>query len=374
MIFSHDLAIPQSLYIHYPLCRHHCSYCDFNVRSVSQIASKEDFDQNWLDSLKRHLSNWRSGGSLKTLYFGGGTPSLISERVLASLIEELQLFFKWDDQIEVSLEANPEDITEEKLKFLKELGINRLSLGVQSFSGQELRRLERLATLENLEDHLSLVAKHFQNFSFDLMFGIPEQSRESLELSLDRIFSFSPPHVSIYLLTIAEDHKWRRSQKMNSLLANEDQCVAMYEWICERMQREGYRHYEVSNFAKEGFESRHNKNYWNPEKSYLALGPGAHGYCCGAEKIRYENCHSLSEWMKSETGIQGIEILNAEQQKLEEAYLRLRTRMPLSEEGLDPKAVKNFIEAGLVEKYAQDIRVSERSWILLDGIASKLLS
>lgn len=338
------------------------------------MESKEDFDRNWLESLKRHLSNWRSGGLLKTLYFGGGTPSLISHSVFTNLMKELQDFFKWDDQIEVSLEANPEDITEDKLKFFKDLGINRLSLGVQSFSSLELRRLERLATLESLEANLSLISKYFKNFSFDLMFGIPEQSLKSLELSLQRIVYFSPPHISIYLLTIAEDHKWRRSQKMNSLLANEDQCVAMYELVCEIMQREGYRHYEVSNFAKEGFESRHNKNYWNPEKSYLALGPGAHGYCCGAEKIRYENCHSLSEWIKSETGIQSIEILDTEQQRLEEAYLRLRTRMPFSAKGLDPKVLKDFVEAGLVEKYAQDIKVSERSWILLDGIASKLLS
>lgn len=338
------------------------------------MESKEDFDRNWLDSLKRHLSNWRSRGRLKTLYFGGGTPSLISQSVFTNLMKELQDFFKWDEQIELSLEANPEDITEEKLKFFKDLGINRLSLGVQSFSSQELRRLERLATLESLEANLSLISKYFKNFSFDLMFGIPEQSRDSLEFSLQRIFSFSPPHISIYLLTIAEDHKWRRSQKMNSLLANEDLCVAMYEWVCESMQRAGYRHYEVSNFAKEGFESRHNKNYWNPQKSYLALGPGAHGYCCGAEKIRYENFHSLSDWMKSETGIENIEILNAEQQSLEEAYLQLRTRMPLSEAGLDPIVVKSFIEAGLVEKCAQGLKVSERSWILLDGIASKLLS
>jgi oxygen-independent coproporphyrinogen-3 oxidase len=340
---------------------------------MAECGSKPQFDAAWLEGLKRHLPPEQKGAELKSLYLGGGTPSLIEEPVFQELFGTLRNFFKWHPEIEISLEVNPEDISEQKLEFFRGQGVNRLSVGVQSFSAQELRRLERMATLEALEQRLGLLGKFFDNYSFDLMFGIPDQNRESLEQSLSRIFSFSPPHVSIYLLTIAEDHKWRRSERIKPLLVSEEVCATMYEWICDRMKEQGYHHYEVSNFAKPGFESRHNQIYWDPQKSYLALGPGAHGYSSGDQKIRYENYSSIRDWAESPNGIKDIEILDAEQQNLESAYLKLRTRKALEESRLNPEALKNFIAEGLVEKSAQGVQVTEKSWILLDGIASKLL-
>lgn len=288
------------------------------------------------------------------------------------LLEKIEDHADFSPAMEFSLELNPENISQRHLAAIKALGVNRPSLGVQSLVGGELKRLERLSTFNTVLSSMELVAENFENFSFDLMIGIPEQSLETLELSLNKLLEFDPPHISIYMLTLKPDHKWYRSSVISSRLPDEDDSAKFYRFVCDRLRAEGYEHYELSNFAKPSFFSRHNSWYWLPDYSYAGLGPGAHAYDAGSA-TRYEMLQDPMAWEKSLTGISSQESLSAEQQKLEDFYLRLRTRRPLPVSDKNRRVVERLACQGHLELFNDFYVISEPSWVLMESLASQLV-
>lgn len=371
------IEIPEWVYLHYPICQHHCSYCDFNV--ISRKAAPVEFESRWLEAFKsqvRHFIRGQSGLPLHSLYLGGGTPSLISASGVESLLEEVQRYYAPSDSFEFAIECNPENLSEPYLCDLKNIGINRVSLGVQTSIPGQLRRLERLATYDHLERALETVRKLFKNFSVDLMIGIPDQTHETLAQDLEFLDRFAPPHISVYLLTLDSGHKWFRHPQMREKIAAAELAGNFYKTVCERLRSANYIHYEVSNFAKAGFESRHNRNYWNCDSSYFGFGPGAHGYLKSVDgsRIRYETEKDLKAWMQTVDGISTFEILDSAERNLERLYLKLRTGAPISKSELRVDKLDQFLQEGWVhESFDGCIRPTETGWLLMESLAADLI-
>lgn len=273
------------------------------------------------------------------------------------------------------MELNPESCESHKLQAWKSVGVNRLSVGVQSFKPKILKRLERLATEKKIEQSLQAIRESGFEFSLDLMFGLPDQSLQDFEEDIERALLFDPDHLSCYLLTLKEDHPWLRSKFMQDRWAEEESVEKMYEVLCEKMSEKNYKHYEISNFAKAGKESRHNKNYWDVDSGYFAFGPGAHGYVVeSGRRYRYENLKDLNEWATSTDGVGQREILDESQTQLEAIYFSFRTRdwFPISSKW--PAAlIEKMLAEGIMERRDDFVRLAERKWILIDSVVPRLL-
>lgn len=292
---------------------------------------------------------------------------------LRRLLDILSKFYDLSKLEEFSLEANPENLNLQKIQAYRDLKISRLSLGVQSWEPIELKRLERLATYSQMEKCIEDIRGYFENFNLDLMIGIPNQNIESLKRSLDKLLSYSPPHLSVYLLTIASEHIWFQSKTMKPLIPKDELAAEFYEIVSQRLGAASYEHYEVSNFAKSSYRSLHNSNYWNTRSSYLGLGPGAHSYFANPP-TRCFNILDMKSWLESETGFAETEKLSEEQQAIEEMYLRLRTRKGLEFSDFDASLVGQLVDEGLLERQSSDtFSIAEQHWALLDAIAGRLL-
>ncbi len=347
--------------------------------SEKTLSVEPQFEQRFIDAISRDL---RLCGSipaqrvpLNSLYLGGGTPSLLSVKGLEHLKSLLDHYYEGlgTKTCEWTLEANPETLSEDKLRAFKTLGINRLSVGVQSFSEVQLKRLERLATREHLHKSLSAVSNTFENFSVDLMIGIPEQTFDLLKSDLEELMKYDPPHISVYLLTLSDDHKWLHHPAMKDRMVEAEVAADFYEFVCRYLKERGYRHYEVSNFSKPGFESRHNSMYWTGRDSYMGLGPGAHGFLVGDGAVqRYEVERDWHKWLLGES-ISWIETLSAEQRELEDFYFRLRTRQPIK----IPKeagAIQELMNEGLAERReASEVVLTDRGWLMMESVAARLV-
>ncbi|MES1224978.1 MAG: radical SAM family heme chaperone HemW, partial [Bacteroidota bacterium] len=257
------------VYIHIPFCRKACHYCNFHFSTSLQL--KDEFIEALLkeiDLRRDYLQNQ----TVKTIYFGGGTPSLLSIDILELIINNVMKQFNVVSDAEITLEANPDDITEENLKAWKIVGIDRLSIGVQSFFDEDLQWMNRLHNAQSATDSLQLVIKHFDNITIDLIYGTPTLTDEKWKANLEKIFELNVPHLSCYALTVEPK---TALQKMIALKKKEDvnneqqsrQFLQLMDWAKEK----GYEHYEISNFAKPGFRSKHNSSYWQG-KHYLGLG------------------------------------------------------------------------------------------------------
>jgi len=373
-------VLPEYVYLHYPLCRHTCSYCDFNVYTASKY---EGFSDIWLKGIERDLTTFSGGeasssgpaqAKLRSLYLGGGTPSLLEPKEIERLVGIIEKFYSArSSDFEFTIECNPESLTEQKLRDFKKLGINRVSLGIQSFSEIELKRLERLSTRAHLLNALEWTSKYFKNFTVDLMLGIPDQIKNQLDQNLSEALEFNPPHLSLYLLTIANDHLWKTNSFMKKHLNSDESAREFYLASTYLLESKGYEHYEVSNFSKPGFRSRHNSNYWNIKSSYLGLGPGAHGYLPSTSRRRYEMIRDPQEWSRDETGVSWTEDLSVEQTRLEEFYFKLRTRQPicLTE---SPDVLKALVNDAVLQPTENDHYIlSDNGWLLIESVAARLL-
>lgn len=258
------------LYVHFPFCAYKCGYCDFN----SWVEKSEEPQKLWLEALKKEIAFWKTRGldlfQVDTLFMGGGTPSLLKEEYFF----ELEDFFKknlfFSPQLEWTVEANPETITPLLLKNLEKIGVNRLSIGIQSFSEKYLRRLERGATPESNRKALSCVAENWKGrWSLDLMFGLPEQNFQDWEADLMEALSFGSKHISVYQLTLTTEKSKSWKQPL------EEELLKYFRFTREILSERGLLPYEISNFSISGEEARHNLKYWKAEP-FLALGPGAY--------------------------------------------------------------------------------------------------
>jgi len=283
-----------SLYIHIPFCRVRCPYCDFNA-----YARLEGLIPSYVDALLREMelrAPLAAGMTAVTLYFGGGTPSLLPLGELERILRGVAHHFRLAPDVEVSLEANPGTVDLPYLQALRALGINRLSLGVQSFREGDLRFLGRDHTVEEARRACQAARRAgFTNLNLDLIYGLPHQSMEGWRATLEEALSLAPEHLSLYPLSVEERtplHRWVERGQVPA--PDPDLTAAMYEWAEGRLEAAGYEHYEISNWARPGHRCRHNLTYWHNEP-YLGLGAGAHSSFLG---FRFANVASPRQYIR----------------------------------------------------------------------------
>ena len=354
-----------SLYIHVPFCRHLCNYCDFYKQKFERpSAQRDEFSQYIFESVKRHesiLSEYgQSIAPLETLYLGGGTASLWDVEG-ARCFERLG--FTLTDSCEATLEIDPAAWTEEGLIAWQKLGINRYSVGTQSFNPHHLSLLDRSHSLEDTK--ILLERLQGENFSVDFLLGAPEknQNRDVIQ-ELDELLMFNPKHLSLYILQPAAGYK------LKALIPNDERISKEYLAVSEYLRGRGFHHYEVSNFALPGFESRHNQRYWESE-SVTAFGPTGVGYLAGKdEALRYK-------WKPSHPEVE-LERLTLKEINLEKLYLRLRTSRILTAERLmlEPDAMERRFQKwqarGLCTKVDTGWRMKPEAWVILDSLVEEL--
>ena len=290
-----DSKEPLSIYIHIPFCTKRCGYCDFNT-----FSGKESLIPLYFDSLQKEIieisNRFQNSPNIKTLFFGGGTPSIVPIKEYQQLFSVIYDCFVLKDDAEITLEANPGSISIDYLQLLRKLGFNRISIGVQSTQDRELEILNRIHKRNQVFNSIQNARRaDFQNINIDLIFGLPFQTMEVWEKSLTEIIAQDPEHISIYALSIEKGTPF--SIKVSNdeyLLPENDTYAEMYENAREILNSHGFIHYEISNWAKEGFESIHNKQYWL-DNDYIGVGAGAHSQYNG---YRYSNISSLIRYIQ----------------------------------------------------------------------------
>ncbi len=315
------------LYLHIPFCKQACSYCDF------YFVTKQDQKQRFVDELIREIESKKetrfTEDKIQTIYLGGGTPSLLSASQVGSILEAINHVFDLDLK-EVTLEMNPDDVSADYLTELKSAGITRASMGVQTFDEELLRFMNRAHTKEEaLACMEALSSSGMNSFTVDLIYGNPNQTIEMLEKDIDTLLAFSPPHISAYSLTIEPKTRLGKQLELGRILAPEDDIVVSHFDLVERKLAEaGIIQYEVSNFAKPGFEAMHNSAYWSHE-NYLGLGPGAHSFWwdeSGKRAQRWNNESNLKSYLEQSWKVSNeLEELNLQELAEERLMLGLRT-------------------------------------------------
>ena len=275
----------KSVYIHIPFCDTICSYCDF-----CKFIKNDEWIDKYLGELENEIKLKYKGEFIKTLYIGGGTPSCLSVSQLEKLFDIVKIINK-NSNIEFTFECNIESLDEEKLKLLYLNGVNRLSIGVQTFNKKYLSYLNRNHTKEEVINKIELAKQiGFNNINIDLIYALPNQTLKELDSDIDSFLNLDINHISTYSLILESNTKLYIDGEKN---IDEDLDYNMYKLICDKLKNNGYNHYEISNFSKKGYESKHNLVYWNNEE-YYGFGLGASGYING---IRYENTRSFNNYI-----------------------------------------------------------------------------
>ena len=311
------------IYVHIPFCKRKCYYCDF----VSYDNKYEKID-SYVETVKKEIEDtsneFTKNHIVSTIYFGGGTPSFLESKYIKLLLENIRRNFNVSSNAEITLEVNPGTITEEKLKTYQMCGINRLSIGLQTTNDTLLKKIGRIHTYSEFLSTYNLARKlGFSNINVDLIFSLPDESLDDLKLDLEKIIELSPEHISTYSLIVENGTKIKELIEENAdgyNLPSEDIERQMYWYIKNTLEEKGYRHYEISNFAKEGYESKHNLNCWN-QKEYFGFGAAAHSFIDG---IRFSNKKILSEYIFNFKSRDIEEKMNREELAKEYMMLGLR--------------------------------------------------
>ena len=264
------------IYLHIPFCKQACNYCDFHFSTSMKM--KVDFVQSIIQEIELRKDVF-ANEFISSIYFGGGTPSLLSKEELDTIFEKLYKSFKIDADVEITLEANPDDLTFEKIQELKDSLVNRLSIGVQSFRDEDLKYMNRAHTaIEALNSIKIAQDATFQNITIDLIYGTPGMSNEGWKNNLRKSFALNIPHISCYALTVEEKTPlYYQILNKNIGPVDEQQSADQFKILMDEMLRYGYEQYEISNFCKDNLYSKHNRSYWKKDQ-YLGLGPSAHSY------------------------------------------------------------------------------------------------
>lgn len=287
---ANDGGEPRSAYIHVPFCAHRCGYCDFTL-----VADRDELIDGYLEALQIELGGLKEPRILDTLFLGGGTPTHLSAVQLAHLMELLSRWFRLAANYEFSVEANPSGLPDEKIAVLADAGVNRVSLGVQSFDSRMLSLLERAHRRKDVHAAINCVRRRIDNISVDLMFGVPGQTLELWCRTLAQAVALQPRHVSTYGLTFEKGTPfWMRRQKQQLIEPAEELQRRMYAAAIDELPAAGFEQYELSNFAQPGFRCRHNEVYWKG-LPYYGFGPGAARYVDGR---RETNHRSVTTWLK----------------------------------------------------------------------------
>lgn len=372
-------AKPSSAYVHIPFCTQICYYCDF-----SKVFIKNQPVDAYLEHLIQETRSYEIG-KLRTLYIGGGTPTALSAQQLAYLLTELPKVMDLSEVEEFTIEANPGDLDPDKIAVLKDSQVNRVSLGVQTFDNKMLKKIGRSHQEQDIYDNIRhLKQAGFDNISIDLIYALPGQTMDQVKENVAKAIDLDIPHMSLYSL-ILENHTVfiNRMRRGKLPLPKEELEAEMFEYIIEELEKAGFEHYEISNFSKPGFESRHNLVYWD-NAEYYGLGAGASGYVDG---IRYKNHGPIRHYLEAvEAGKARIteEHLTLEEKMEEELFLGLRKKTGVSKARFEEKfgvsfdqrygqVVASLTEQGLLVPDDKQVRMTKRGLFLGDTVAEKFI-
>lgn len=362
------------LYIHVPFCARRCSYCDFAIAVRREVPSRRFVDAvltEWR-SWQREPA-WADSASLATVYFGGGTPSHLAATELGRLLEELGRDRPIDDDAEVTLEANPEDVTVRNAEAWIAAGVNRVSLGVQSFDDAVLKWMHRTHVAAAVPTAMSILrAAGFSNVSVDLIFALPEVLERDWSRDLDRALALEPEHVSLYGLTVEEGTPLGRwTARGESTPLPDERYAAEYLLAHRALSSAGFDHYEVSNAGRPGYRARHNSAYWQ-RAPFIGLGPSAHSGLARRRSWNVPQWASYERLISAGQPIQEVETLNESQLRLEQLYLGLRTSDGL-EAGLIPRpALDDWVVNGWAEASNGKARLTVEGWLRLDALVRSI--
>ena len=370
------------IYLHIPFCRQACHYCNFHFSTSLKL--KNEF----VDALLKEIqlqSTYLPSEPVNTIYFGGGTPSLLSIDELTSILQTLRQTFTVAADAEVTLEANPDDIVEEKLKDWKQVGINRLSIGVQSFFEEDLRWMNRAHTAQQAIGNLQLARQYFDNITIDLIYGTPTLPDEKWQHNVQQAIALGITHLSCYALTVEPGTALAHMiNKHKTIDVNTEDQARQFLLLMNWMQAAGYEHYEISNFALPGKRSRHNSSYWQGA-SYLGLGPSAHSFNGESRQWNIANNALYIKSLKEDKVPFEVEHLTSTQRLNEYIMTSLRTMEGLNLEyvitGFGEKAAnklkqeaQQFIETGKMQLNNGYLQLTKEGKLFADGIAAELFT
>ncbi|MDQ0244510.1 oxygen-independent coproporphyrinogen-3 oxidase [Bacillus fengqiuensis] len=352
----------QAAYLHIPFCHHICHYCDFN---------KVFFDNqpvdDYLDAMEQEMKNTvgkHGQNRLKSIFVGGGTPTALTESQLDKFLEMTRKHLSLEENGEFTFEANPNELTEKKLQLLKDYGVNRLSIGVQTFNDELLKSIGRVHTKKEAVKTIQRAREiGFQNLSLDLMYSLPGQTMEDFSGTLQQAFELDIDHMSAYSLIIEPKTVFYNLMRRGKLNVPPQETEAkMYDELMVQMEKRGFRQYEISNFAKKGFESRHNLTYWNNEE-YYGIGAGAHGYVQG---VRRANIGPINKYIDvvSQSGfayMEDHEVTKTEMME-EEMFLGLRKT-----EGVSKSTFKQKYDIELNDVFGEQVREQMEKGLLTEN-------
>ena len=374
------------LYIHIPFCRRKCLYCDFY-----SLPFIDESGYIFVEALKNEItlisrkSPW-SELRFSTLYIGGGTPTVLGADQLVEIIGTCFHHFTFESDVECTVEANPETVDAEKLQSLLRAGVNRLSLGFQSFNDDELKRLGRSHSVSRaIEAYDTARTAGFQNLGIDLIFAIPGQTLESWKETLKKASDLNPEHISAYNLTVESDTVLAREIAKGTIsFPSDDQAAEMYEWTIDYLESCGYEQYEISNFARTGFRSRHNQIYWNHDP-YLGLGPSAHSFW---ENRRSERVNNVDEYIQrvnsGKSTVIHEEYLSNEKLMAEYIFLglrkhegvnvkRIQERFGVDIEEIHRQVIRKYVDLKLLEKNEIFLRLTRKGLMVANTVCAEFV-
>lgn len=324
------MAETLGIYIHIPFCRSKCDYCDFY-----SLAGQEGRMDDYLKALLAHMKETAQvirGHQVDTIYLGGGTPSLFGLKRIKSLLSVVYKYFDVARDTEVTMECNPDSVDKKMLLALRRAGVNRISMGVQSASDQELASLHRPHTFAQAQSAVTAVREaKIKNLSLDLIYGLPQQSMEGWKDTVERVLALAPEHLSCYGLKVESGTPLDQRVIHGEILPDDDVQADMYLWTVERLAQEGYLQYEVSNFARGGFQSRHNLRYWM-SRPYIGFGPGAHSDFGGRRYSFIKDLEGyISGVLEGGTVVDESDLIPQRERGSEYLMLRLRTTRGIEE-------------------------------------------
>ena len=370
---------PTSAYVHIPFCTQICYYCDF-----SKVFIKNQPVDSYLEHLIEEYDSYDIK-NLRTLYIGGGTPTALSAPQLAFLLEKLTDKLDLSYLEELTIEANPGDLDQEKIAVLKDSPVNRVSLGVQTFNDRMLKQIGRSHSEKDIyENIVNLKKAGFDNISIDLIYALPKQTMEDVKTNVAKAIALDIPHMSLYSL-ILENHTvfMNRMRRGKLPLPKEDLEAEMFDYIIAELEKAGFEHYEISNFSKPGFESRHNLMYWD-NAEYYGIGAGASGYVNG---VRYKNHWPIRHYLQAvEAGNARVqeEMLTLKEKMEEEMFLGLRKKSGVSKKRFEEKfgisfedqygaVVSELTQQGLLVPDRDIVRMTKQGLFLGDTVAEKFI-
>jgi oxygen-independent coproporphyrinogen-3 oxidase len=370
-----------SLYIHIPFCKRKCNYCDF-----PSYAGKEDLISEYLEALKAesgYISSLYDHPKVRSIYIGGGTPTILTENQIEMLFETIFNDFEVPSKTETTVEANPGTVTKEKLSALRKFGANRISLGAQTFKNDLLRKLGRIHLEHEIAEAFEMIREAgFKNINLDLMFALPGESLKDWSNTLTKAIALKPEHFSVYNLQLEEGTPlYNEKLDGNLKLPDEEDELEMYKTAIDTLSKNGYKQYEISNFAKNGFECAHNLTYWTLEE-YIGLGAGAHSYIAGS---RIENTSFIDKYLTKDLAKIKTEHKNTKKENMQEMiFLGLRmikgfslndftARFGISFRELYKKEIEELESDGLLEIKGKNALLTQKGLFLANEVFKKFL-